>query len=122
VNADLENGYADDPGERDDLRLAADAGIVGGSIEDGSGDPADHTPSISPSSASPRRPRWRTPSFPFTFTARAGIPARSPHLDDTVRRLQALRPGSRRALRAGLRDLETIGRWLRAVGKPLNIV
>src|SRR5258705_9523188 len=41
VNADLENGYADDPAEAAPIiRLAADAGIVCGSIEDGSGDHA----------------------------------------------------------------------------------
>src|SRR5579864_945113 len=39
VNADLENGYADDPKEAATiLRDAAEAGIVGGSIEDWSGE------------------------------------------------------------------------------------
>ena len=39
VNADLENGYADDPREAATiLRDAAAAGVVGGSIEDWSGD------------------------------------------------------------------------------------
>src|SRR5262249_24626404 len=39
VNADLENGYADDPKEAATiLRDAAEVGIVGGSIEDWSGE------------------------------------------------------------------------------------
>ena len=39
VNADLENGYADDPREAARIiTMAAEAGIVGGSIEDSSGD------------------------------------------------------------------------------------
>src|SRR5258707_14103938 len=41
VNADLENGYADDPGEAaGTIRLAADAGIACRSTADSSGDPA----------------------------------------------------------------------------------
>src|SRR5258707_13460834 len=40
VNADLENGYADDPGQAAVIiRLAAEAGTLGGSVEVGSGDP-----------------------------------------------------------------------------------
>src|SRR6201981_1402444 len=39
VNADLENGYADDPQEAATiLRDAAEVGVVGGSIEDWSGE------------------------------------------------------------------------------------
>ena len=41
VNADLENGYADEPrAAAEIIRLAAAAGISGGSIEDATGDPA----------------------------------------------------------------------------------
>ena len=41
VNADLENGYAHEPrAAAEMIRLAAEAGIVGGSIEDATGDPA----------------------------------------------------------------------------------
>ena len=40
VNADLENGYADEPrAAAEMIRLASEAGIVGGSIEDATGDP-----------------------------------------------------------------------------------
>src|SRR5918911_4910364 len=41
VSADLENCYADEPrAAADMIRLAADAGVVGGSIEDASADPS----------------------------------------------------------------------------------
>src|SRR5262249_6303003 len=41
VNADLENGYADEPrAAAEMIRLAANAGVVGGSIEDATGNPA----------------------------------------------------------------------------------
>ncbi len=40
VSADLENGFGDDPEKvAETIRLAAAAGIVGGSIEDASGNP-----------------------------------------------------------------------------------
>ena len=59
VNADLENGYADDPKEAATiLRDAAEVGIVGGSIEDWSGEQASTT-STMPSSASWPASRWR---------------------------------------------------------------
>src|SRR2546428_102524 len=42
VNADLENGYAHEPrAAAEMIRLAANAGVVGGSIEDATGDPAN---------------------------------------------------------------------------------
>ena len=58
VNADLENGYADDPQEAATiLRDAAEAGVVGGSIEDWNG--GRSTTSIWPSSGSRPASRWR---------------------------------------------------------------
>src|SRR6266851_3352248 len=42
VNADLENGYAHEPrAAAEMIKLAAEAGVVGGSIEDTTGDPAN---------------------------------------------------------------------------------
>src|SRR5215469_10833002 len=42
VSADLENGFGDDPRVvAETIRLAADAGLVGGSIEDATGRPDD---------------------------------------------------------------------------------
>src|SRR5262245_52985326 len=74
VNADLENGYADDPEEAASiLRLAAQAGIVGGSLEDTTGDDAkpvyDFDFAVKRVAAGVRVAR--SLPFPFTFTARA---------------------------------------------------
>ena len=127
MNADLENGYADDPGKAAVIiRLAADAGIVGGSIEDASGDPArpiyDFNLAVERVAAAAEVAQALP--FPFTFTARAEnfLHGRR-DLDDTVRRLQAFAAAGADVLYApGLRDLETIRQVVAAVGKPLNIV
>src|SRR5262245_35630034 len=74
VNADLENGYADGPEEAATIiRLAAEAGVVGGSIEDATGDAArpiyDFDLAVERVAAAARIAR--SLPFPFTFTARA---------------------------------------------------
>jgi 2-methylisocitrate lyase-like PEP mutase family enzyme len=127
VNADLENGYADDPGEAAKIiRLAADAGIVGGSIEDASADPArpiyDFNLAVERVAAAAEVAH--SLPFPFTFTARAEnfLHGRR-DIDDTVRRLQAFAAAGADVLYApGLRDLATIRQVVAAVSKPLNIV
>jgi 2-methylisocitrate lyase-like PEP mutase family enzyme len=127
VNADLENGYADDPGEAAEIiRLAADAGIVGGSIEDASGDPAKpiYGFNLAVERVAAAAEVAHALPFPFTLTARAEnfLHGRR-DLDDTVRRLQAFAAAGADVLYApGLRDLETIRQVAAAVGKPLNVV
>ena len=127
VNADLENGYADDPEEAATIiRLAAEAGIVGGSIEDATGDPArpiyDFDLAVERVAAAARVAR--SLPFPFTFTARAEnyLHGRT-DLGDTIRRLQAFAAAGADVLYApGLRDLETIRQVVAAVRKPVNVV
>jgi len=127
VNADLENGYADDPGEAATIfKLAADAGIVGGSIEDASGDPAKpiYGFNLAVERVAAAAETAHALPFPFTLTARAEnfLHGRR-DLDDTVRRLQAFASAGADVLYApGLRDLETIRQVVAAVGKPLNVV
>jgi 2-methylisocitrate lyase-like PEP mutase family enzyme len=127
VNADLENGYADDPGEAAAIiRLAADAGIVGGSMEDASGNPARpiYDFSLAVERVAAAAEAARALPFPFTLTARAEnfLHGRR-DLDDTVRRLQAFAAAGADVLYApGLRDLETIRQVVAAVPKPLNVV
>lgn len=127
VNADLENGYADDPDDAATIiRLAADAGIVGGSIEDATGDPAkpiyDFDLAVERVAAAARVAH--SLPFPFTFTARAENYLHGrPDLDDTIHRLQAFAAVGADVLYApGLRDLETIRRLVAAVQKPVNVV
>jgi len=127
VNADLENGYADDPEEAATIiRLAAEAGIVGGSIEDATGDPArpiyDFDLAVERVAAAARVAR--SLPFPFTFTARAENYLHGrPDLGDTIRRLQAFAAAGADVLYApGLRDLDTIRQVVAAVQKPVNVV
>jgi len=127
VTADLENGYADDPGAAATIiRDAAGAGIVGGSIEDASGDPAkpiyDFSHAVERVRAAVEMARSLT--VPFVLTARAdGFLHGHTSLDDTIKRLQAFEAAGADVLYApGLRDLATMRTVISAVGKPLNVV
>ena len=124
VNADLENGYADDPEQAATiLRDAAEMGVVGGSIEDWSGERAyDFHHAVERVVAGVEMAR--SLSVPFTFVARAENLIRGrPDLDDTIKRLQAFEKAGADVLYApGLRDLETMRTVVQAIGKPLNVV
>src|SRR5438128_9866741 len=125
INADLENCGADEPKAASQaIRLAAEAGVVGGSIEDMTGDLKnpiyDFTLAVERVQAAVEVARALP--FPFTLTARAeNFLHGRPDLDDTIRRLQAFAAAGADVLYApGLRDLETIRRVAAAVPKPLN--
>ena len=127
VSADLENGYSNDPKEAATImQLAAEAGVVGGSVEDASGDAAkpiyDFSLAVERVAAAVEVARGL--SFPFTLTARAeNLLHGRPDLDDTIRRLQAYAGAGADVLYApGLRDLNTIRQFVSAVPKPLNVV
>src|SRR5262249_20004984 len=127
VNADLENGYADDPRKAAEIiRMAAEAGVGGGSIEDATG--MEGKPiydfSLAVGRVAAAAEAARSLPFPFTFTARAEnfLHGRR-DLDDTVKRLQAFAKAGADVLYApGLRDLATIREVVAAVSKPLNVV
>jgi len=127
VNADLENGYADEPrAAAEIIRLASQAGMVGGSIEDATGDPArpiyDFALAVERVQAAVEVARALP--VPFLLTARAEnlIHGRL-DLDDTIRRLQAFEKAGADVLYApGLRDLPTIRAVVSAVKKPVNVV
>lgn len=127
TNADLENGYADDPDEAAAIiRMAAEAGAVGGSIEDATGNAAkpiyDFDLAVKRVAAAARVAQ--TLPFPFTLTARAeNYLHNRPDLHDTIRRLQAFEAAGADVLYApGLRDLATIRKVVEAVRKPVNVV
>jgi 2-methylisocitrate lyase-like PEP mutase family enzyme len=127
VNADLENGYAHEPrAAAEMIRLAAAAGVVGGSIEDATGEATtpiyDFTLAVERVQAAVETAR----ALPFRFmlTARAEnmIHGRL-DLDDTIKRLQAFEKAGADVLYApGLRDLATIRAVVSSVGKPVNVV
>lgn len=127
VNADLENCYADDPrAAAEMIRLAAGAGVVGGSIEDATGDPSrpiyDFTLAVERVQAAVEVAR--SLPVPFLLTARAeNLLHGRLDLDDTIRRLQAFeRAGADVLYAPGLRDLATIRAVVSAVAKPVNVV
>ena len=127
LNADLENGYADDPDQAAEIfKLAAEAGVVGGSIEDATGNAVkpiyDFDLAVKRVAAAARVAH--SLPFPFTFTARAENYLHGrPDFDDTVRRLRAFADAGADVLYApGLRDLATIKRLVAALPRPVNIV
>jgi 2-methylisocitrate lyase-like PEP mutase family enzyme len=127
VSADLENGFGDAPKTAAaTIRLAADAGLAGASIEDATGDPDRpiYDPSLAAERIAAAAEAARTLPFPFTLTARAeNFLHRRPDLDDTIRRLQAFEAAGADVLYApGLRDLGMIRTLCAAVGKPVNVI
>ena len=128
VSADLENGFGDAPQAcAETIRLAADAGLVGGSIEDATGraDVPIYSFDLALERVRAAVAAARALPFPFTLTARAenflnGIP----DLADTIRRLEAFADAGADVLFApGLRTREDIAAVVRAVApKPVNAI
>lgn len=127
VNADLENCYADEPeAAAGMIRLAAEAGVVGGSIEDATGDPLNpiYDFELAVERVRAATEVARSLPTPFMLTARAEnfLHGRR-DLDDTIRRLRAFEAAGAEVLYApGLRDLASIRTVTAAVGKPVNVV
>lgn len=127
VNADLENGYGDAPeAAAETIRLAAAAGVVGGSIEDATGRPAD--PIYEKEHAADRvraaAEAARSLAFPFLLTGRAeNYLWGRPDLRDTIERLQAYQEAGADVLYApGLATREDIAAVVRSVDRPVNVV
>jgi 2-methylisocitrate lyase-like PEP mutase family enzyme len=127
VSADLEKGFGDSPEiVAETVRLAAEAGLVGCSIEDATGDPArplyDMGHAMERVAAAVQAARGLR--FPFTLTARAENFLRgNPSLDDTIRRLQAFeRAGADVLFAPMLPDLGAVREVCRAVSRPVNFM
>ena len=125
VSVDLENGYGAAPEDAAQAIVrAAEAGAVGGSIEDfdpegglyGQAEAVDRVAAAAEAAADL--------GFPFTFTARAENHIRgNPDLDDTIARLQAFEQAGADVLYApGLRSAEEIRTVCEAVSKPVNVL
>jgi 2-methylisocitrate lyase-like PEP mutase family enzyme len=127
VNADLENGYAHEPrAAAEIIRLAAEAGVSGGSIEDATGrtDPPIYDFQHAVERVQAAVEVARALPVPFVLTARAeNLLHGRPDLDDTIRRLQAFEKAGADVLYApGVRDLATIRTVVSSVTKPVNVV
>lgn len=127
VAADLENGFGHDPeAVARTIREAEAMGLIGGSIEDASGDPAkpiyDFNHAVERIAAAVEA-AGSCPT-PFVLTARAeNFLHGRPDLDDTLRRLQAFEAAGAEVLYApGLPGLEAVGLVCGAVTQPVNVL
>lgn len=127
VSADLGNGFGDAPKiAAETIRLAADAGVVGGSIEDATGRPDDpiYDHELAAERVKAAAGAARSLPFPFTLTARAENYLNGrPDLKDTIRRLQLYQTAGADVLYApGLTSREDIAAVVRAVDRPVNVL
>lgn len=124
VSADLENCYSEDPKKAaQTLVRGAEAGLVGGSIEDYSIASGIYPFALALERVQAAVEAVRTLPVPFVLTARAENLIRGVNdLDDTIRRLQAFEAAGADVLYApGLKTLEEVRRVCSSVGKPVNI-
>ena len=127
VSGDLENGYGHDTqGVVQTIQRAAQAGLVGGSIEDFSGDAAQP---IYPLPQALQRieaavQAARALPWPFTLTARSEGLLHGKHgLDETITRLLAFeRAGADVLMAPGLPDLDAVRKVCAALRKPFNFM
>ena len=125
VSADLEDGF----GATSDIcaetvTKACATGLVGGSIEDATGDPGTPIYEFAQAVDRIRAAAEAASGQDFLLTARAeNFICGNPDLTDTIRRLQAFSEAGADVLYApGLPDIETIRTVCREVDKPVNVV
>jgi hypothetical protein len=99
VSADLEDGYGSAPEAcAETVRLATAAGLVGGSIEDATGDAENPIFEFNHAVERVAAACEAARELPFVLTARAeNFLHGRPDLDDTIRRLQAFEKVGRRS-------------------------
>jgi 2-methylisocitrate lyase-like PEP mutase family enzyme len=127
VSADLQNGFGDAPeAAAETIRLAAAAGIVGGSIEDSTGDAENpiYRFELAVDRIRAAAEAAHALSFPFTLTARCeNYLNGKPDLSDTIARLQAYQEAGADVLYApGLVLKEDIAAVVRSVDRPVNVL
>ncbi len=125
VTADLEDGYADNPeGVAETVRLAAEAGLSGVSIEDS--DPGDNATSrpfdqaVKRAAAAAEAARHHN----VVFTARAdGLLSGAYNVDEAVKRLVAFAScGADVVYAPGVPNLAALSRICRTIPVPVNYV
>lgn len=125
VSVDLENGYGPDPVDAAQaIQRVAEAGAVGGSIEDydPSGGIYDLQHAVERVAAASEAARGL--GFPFMLTARAENHIRgNPDLENTITRLRAyVEAGANVVYAPGLRTADEIRAVCDAVSKPVNVL
>ena len=125
LTVDLENGYGPEPeNAARAITRVAEAGAVGGSIEDYDENAGIYTLSHAVERIAAAAEAARGVGFPFTLTARAENHIRGhPDLDDTITRLQAFADAGADVLYApGLGSAAEIRAVCGAVPKPVNVL
>jgi len=125
VVADLEDGFGAAPETcAETILLACQVGLVGGSIEDATGDRARPIYDLSHATERVQAAAEAARGRPFLLTARAeNYLWERTDLDDTIRRLRAFSAAGADVLYApGLPDIEAIRTVCAAVDKPVNVV
>jgi 2-methylisocitrate lyase-like PEP mutase family enzyme len=127
VSADLEKGFGDSPRDAAlTIRMAGQIGLVGGSIEDATGDAQQplYDSGLARERVAAAVEAARAMPFPFTLTARAeGFLRGNPDLDDVIRRLQSFEAAGADVLMApGLPDLAAVRSVCSALSKPFNFM
>ena len=127
VSGDLENGFGHEPSVvAETVRLAAEHGLVGCSVEDSTGESGD--PIYDFDSAVARIgaavAAARSTGFDFVLTARSELFLHgSPDLDSVIARLKAYEEAGADVLMApGLPDLDAVSTVCAAVSKPVNFM
>ena len=127
VSADLENGFGHSPQKvAETIQLAVSVGLVGGSIEDATGDRDKpiYDLSLAVERISAAVEAACAQNIHFTLTARAeNFLHGRPDLEDTIARLQAFEKAGADVLYApGLPNLKAIREVCLAVNRPVNVV
>ena len=127
VSADLGKGFGDAPEVvAETIRLAAEVGLVGCTIEDATGSPDSplYDDRLAVERIAAAAEAARALRFPFILTARAhNFLYAAPNLDDTIRRLQAFeKVGADVLFAPGLPDLDAVRAVCAAVSKPFNFM
>lgn len=127
VSADLENGFGDTPADAAlTIRRAGEIGLVGGSIEDATGNPQQplYDAGLARDRIAAAVEATRAMPFPFTLTARAeGFICGRPDLDEVIRRLQSFEAAGADVLMApGLPDIAAVRTVCSALSKPFNFM
>jgi len=127
VSADLENGFGDDPETAaETIRLGAEAGLVGGSIEDATQRRDDPIFELGRAADRVRAAADLAHALPFQFT----LTARAENylfgrrdLNDTIKRLQAYQEAGADVLYApGLESKEDIAAVVSSLDRPVNVL
>jgi 2-methylisocitrate lyase-like PEP mutase family enzyme len=125
VSADLLNGFGRSPETcAATIRLASGVGLVGGSIEDATGDPDDpiYEFDLAVERVAAAALAARDRQFILTARAESFLHGR-PDLDDTIRRLQSFAEAGADVLYApGLPSLEAVRSVCMSLSKPVNVL